>query len=201
MEEPIENADLVPVIILAGGRSTRFGSPKADAKLASKTLLEHTFDRLSAQNVGPILVNAPKDLCAAKKIPQIEDELGPGIGPLAGVHAAMNWAKHNNDTLVVTVSVDTPFLPTNLVERLVTAGAPAFAVSRERKHPLIGLWRAADSEKLETFLGSNAKSAHAWLEHCDANPVVFDNTEGIDPFFNINTPSDLEIAARFLLGS
>lgn len=179
----------------------RFGSPKAEAELASKTLLEHVYDRLSTQTAGPILINAPKDPSASKKLQGIEDELGPGFGPLAGVHAAMNWARRNNSLLVATVTVDTPFLPTNLIEDLTTAGAPAFAMSGDRKHPLIGLWRAEDAEKLEKFLGSNGKSAHAWLEHCLANPVVFENAEGVDPFFNINTPGDLEIAARFLLGS
>ncbi len=196
-----QDALTIPVIILAGGRSKRFGSPKAEAKLASKTLLEHIYNRLSVQSDGPILVNAPQEFSVPKNMQYIQDELGSGLGPLAGVHAAMNWARRNKHVAVATVSVDTPFLPVNLIDRLHTAGVPSFAERNDRKHPVIGLWCADHSEKLEQFLGSGGNSAHAWVEHCGAKPVEFGSSEGIDPFFNINTQRDMVTATTYLLGS
>lgn len=188
----------LPIVILANGKSTRFGSPKADAKLGSKTLLEIVHERVALQTSGPVIVNASQRYTTGFNADYIEDTIGSGLGPLAGIHASMSWARQKGYLSVATVSVDTPFVPINLITRLIEAGAAAHAVSRNRKHPTIGLWDVTTIELLERMLEREDYAAHRWLEQCQARSVIFEDANGMDPFFNINTAEDLE-AARFLM--
>lgn len=192
---------LVPVAILAGGKSSRFGADKAQAILAGKPLMQHVYDQMAAQTAGAIVINSATASGDMDGIPVISDQAGPEIGPLAGIHSALSWARLEGHIAIVTVSVDTPFLPGTLLTRLTAQDAPAYAQSGGRKHPTIGLWRVADLERLETALEEGVRAAHAWIDLCGALPVSFELERGVDPFFNINTRDDLEIAEAFLRAS
>ncbi len=104
---------------------------------------------------------------------------------------------------------DTPFLPSDLVERLFEAVSgkprlPAVASSNGRLHPVIGLWPVSLAGDLDAALAADQRKAHAFAESHGAVPVSFPLVEmrggTIDPFFNANTPEDLD-TARALLGA
>ncbi|MEM8920660.1 MAG: NTP transferase domain-containing protein, partial [Pseudomonadota bacterium] len=79
-----------PCVILAGGGSRRFGTPKGLALLNGRPLIARVQDRLKAQTDGPIAVNTGSPNIYVDAIDLIvEDQLTGGLGPLAGVHAAM----------------------------------------------------------------------------------------------------------------
>ena len=190
-----------PVIILANGGSSRFGSPKSQAMLNGRPLIDWVYERVSAQTSGSVLINAAAPLKTSFPASYVNDELERGLGPLAGIHAALRWAKGQGQARVATVSVDTPFLPLDLLTWLHDAGAPACAKSGGRKHPIIGLWDASACDQLEAYLKTGSFSAHGWLELCGARAVPFGPEEGIDPFFNINTPEDMQAAEDYLHAS
>ena len=116
----------VACVTLGGGKSRRFGSDKANALFRGRPLLDHVIQRLEAQTSGPMAINVPQDgQFSTGKYPKIEDRLEGDIGPLAGLHAALGWAKDNGFDQVITTPIDTPLLPDTFVRALVSSGPPS----------------------------------------------------------------------------
>jgi len=185
-------------MVLAGGGSARFGSEKGMAPLDGKPLIAHVTERLGSQTEGPVAVNAPRnsaygpygDAC----VPDIR--LG-GLGPLAGVYTALHWATANGHERVVTCAVDTPFLPDDMLARFDEETGPAVASSHGCQHPVCGIWPVVLLPQLEAALDAGLRAAKEWARQCHAVDVSFERVDGKDPFFNINTVEDLELASKF----
>lgn len=182
----------LPCVILAGGQSRRFGSNKAFAPFQGKRLIDHLITRISYQTTGPIRINAPTGAgFGDMSEPLITDQLTGNLGPLAGLHAAMNWAKMAGYSAVITTPVDTPILPGDFVKRLIETGTPAIAKCNDRLHFVHGLWPTALTEPLESAIERGLRSASDWASECEAATCEFHERAGLDPFFNVNTPDDL----------
>jgi molybdopterin-guanine dinucleotide biosynthesis protein A len=194
-------------VILAGGRSSRMGGgDKSLLLLDDRTVLSHVVARLRPQ-VRVLALNANGDpgRFEACGLPIVADAAGGPQGPLAGILAGMRWAATlGGISHVATVPADTPFFPGDLVAVLWarTAAAPdriAVAVSGGRTHPPVALWPIALAADLAEFLaeGSTRKVA-AFVERHRPAVQTFAGDDGMDPFFNINTPADLVEAKRIL---
>ena len=186
-------------MILAGGASRRFGSPKGLARLNGERLIDIVRARLRQQISGPIAVStAQTGSFADLGYALVPDRHIGQPGPLAGLYAAMHWAGTRGYGNVVTVPVDVPFLPLDLITKLRSVSSPAIAASGDRAHPVCGVWPIAVKDDLNAQIGGGMRAAHAWADHCKATAVHFaDNSAGRDPFFNINTPEDLAKAQSF----
>ncbi len=110
-------------------------------------------------------------------------------------------------THVVTVSVDCPFFPADLVARLAAAiehpSQIAIAASEGRSHPVFGLWPVTLAADLEAWITTDEKRrVRDFLLRHDVTEVAFPlhptRASLLDPFFNINTPDDLVEAERWL---
>jgi molybdopterin-guanine dinucleotide biosynthesis protein A len=116
------------------------GADKALLRLAGQPLVTHAAERLEPQ-VERLALSANGDPArlAFTGLPVLADPLG--AGPLAGVLAALDWAAPLGADAVVSVPVDTPFLPGDLVPRLWLAGDGGLAVARcgDRLHPTCAL--------------------------------------------------------------
>jgi molybdopterin-guanine dinucleotide biosynthesis protein A len=195
----------IPGVVLAGGRSSRMGRDKASATLGGRTLLQHAIAQLSPQTVT-LALNAERSV--AHNIPVIADIIPGKLGPMAGIHAAMvHGASLPGVSHVVTVSVDSPFFPADLVSRLAAAiETPlgiAIAASEGRSHPVFGLWPVALAGDLEAWIATDEKRrVRDFLLRHDAAEVPFPlhptRASALDPFFNINTLDDLKEAERWL---
>ena len=187
----------LPVIIIAGGGAKRFGAAKGLAKIGPRMLLQHVIDAVRAQTTGTICINAePDSPYAAFGLRTLPDQAFQDCWPLAGLLTALTFANEIGADHVLTVPVDTPFLPPNLVYELVEAGAPAIAASGDRQHPICGLWPSALRADLESALSDGARSVMGWVDRCGARPVTFEKETHVDPFFNVNTQDDLARARR-----
>lgn len=194
----------IPGVVLAGGRSQRMGRDKATVMLGAESLLGHVLARLSPQT-SLVVVNADD---AAADIPLAPDRFPGKAGPMAGIHAAMIYAAGlPSVTHVVTVSVDCPFFPADLVARLAAAverpSQIAIAASEGRSHPVFGLWPVALAADLEAWIATDEKRrVRDFLLRHDVTEVSFPlhptRASLLDPFFNINTPDDLVEAERWL---
>lgn len=164
--------------VLAGGRSSRFGSDKALALFGRRSLLDHAVDALSDQ-VDMVVVcgrGLARPLC-------LPDRPRPDLGPLGGLAAALRHALEHDYEAVASIGCDTPMLPVDLVLRLQCAGQ----VSYLRDMPITGLWPAALSPELDRFIaGSPSRSMRAWAASTRAVAI---NLPG--PIVNINTAQDL----------
>lgn len=188
-----------PCVIIAGGSSRRFGADKASALLDGVTLLDHATERIRSQVTGQIVANGSRSSDHSDgPLECVDDLIDQDVGPLAGLHAALKWAQIHHCPLVLTIPVDTPFFPEDLALQLNKAGAPAIARADQRLHPMFGLWPASLGGELEEAIAHGIRRMHEWASICSANLVDFETTYDADPFFNINTGTDLVEANRCL---
>ena len=108
--------EIIPCVILAGGKGRRMGGKeKALVPLLDRPLLSYVLESISGQ-VAPIALNINTSLDKFNKFGYqiIEDPIKGHLGPLAGILASLNWAHTLNHKWVLTLPCDTPFLPKNL---------------------------------------------------------------------------------------
>jgi molybdenum cofactor guanylyltransferase len=168
--------------VLAGGLSSRFGSDKALAEIAGHTLLALAVDSLSGWCEHVIVVG--RETAPAPTVP---DWPKAGMGPLAGIAAALHFARDEGYEAVLTCGVDSAGLPDDLPTLL--GPAPAYLADQ----PVIGVWPATASGTLDAIL--SAEGRHSMLQFAEmigARAVKLAQKPA-----NINTPADLaRIAAR-----
>ena len=163
-------------VVLAGGKSTRFGSDKALAELGGRTLIARAVDALSLWCEYVIVVG--RETAPAPTLP---DWPRPGMGPLAGLASALHLARDEGYQAVLSCGVDSAGLPDDLLTLL--SPAPAYLADQ----PVIGLWPASASPVLDALLESDARhSMRAFAEAIGAKPVKSASKPA-----NINTPADL----------
>ncbi len=198
--------------IIAGGQSSRMheGGIQGDKflqPLGEHALIAHVAERLKPQ-ISQLIINAngnPQRL-AFLEHSVIADLPHRHGGPLPGILTAL--AASRSFPWLVSVAADTPFLPHDLVTKLVarqlqTGADIVLASSEERIHPLFGLWRTSLVEQLRNWLSTTDKaSVLAFATHIGFERVEFplavtkDGSQHYDPFFNINRPQDLAVARR-----
>ncbi len=174
-------------LVLAGGRSRRMGTDKALVTLAGRSLAAHVIERLAPQ-VDEVVIssNAPRVDFGVSVLP---DVLGGYCGPLAGVHAAL---ARFPDAAVVSVAVDLPLLPRDLVARLKAGWNGVrcrYAVCGGR-HALAILWPPGFANSLWDYLTQGRRSVSDWLDR-HGEPVPVPSDGDADLRLNINTPADL----------
>jgi molybdopterin-guanine dinucleotide biosynthesis protein A len=186
---------MIAGLILAGGRGTRLGgADKAFVQLAGQPLIAHLLARLAPQ-VEQIAISANGDAARfnAFSRPVLPDGQLAGFGPLAGLAAGLQWAAARAADSLITVPVDTPFIPLNLAACLTPA--PSVAAYRGRQHHLVAHWPVAALPELRQFLKTGAPfKVRDFLTICGARQIPFEAAS--DPFLNINTPDDLAGAIR-----
>ena len=196
---PAPSVGLIRGVVLAGGLSRRMGRDKAEVMLRGRSLLAHALDRLAPQCAS--LAVGRHDTSATRPgvaYPVIADGTVARAGPLAGVLAALDWGAACDPaaTHVATVAVDTPFLPRDLVPRLVAAlGADrsriACAASGGRLHPVAALWPVAIRQALRDGLVIDGITRVVAILELFGFVRADWPTEPYDPFLNVNTPEDL----------
>ncbi len=177
-------------VILAGGQAVRMGgADKALLPFGRGTLLSQAIARFQPQ-VAQLAISANGDTArfGAFGLPVLRD--ADPMGPLSGVLAALHWARDAD--AVVSIAVDTPFIPGDLVPRLILAGLPAMATSGGHDHPTASLWPVALRAPLAAFLASGAKPRVR--DFLDLHRVVRATFPDDGAFANINTRADLAAA-------
>ncbi|HWK39919.1 MAG TPA: molybdenum cofactor guanylyltransferase MobA [Hyphomicrobium sp.] len=198
-------------VLLAGGRSSRMGGrEKALLSLGGRPMLQHVADRFGPQ-VARTVINANGDPArfADFALPVVADSIEGQPGPLAGLLTGIAWARRETPAarFIATVPADCPFLPRDLVARLMAAlleaDSPcAIAATAGQRHPVAGLWRMELADAAADALAQNMRALHRFADAqgCAVaafSPVRIDGAE-VDPFFNVNTPGDLERAEALL---
>ena len=200
----------IPAVILSGGQSRRMdGNDKAFLSIVDQNLLEMVVGRLKRQTPKvAINTNSNNPKYEWHGLPILRDHFRGFWGPLSGILTAMIWANDMGYEKVVTVAVDTPLFPENLLEKLnqkmkVSNSDIVFAASvSEYKqkavlHPVFGLWKTSLLEDLKKQLEKGVRKVTCWSERHMACSVCFSD-EQIDPFFNINTPQDIMLLKEYL---
>ncbi len=194
-------------VLLAGGRSRRMGGgDKCLLPLAGRAVLARIIERARPQ-VGPLVLNANGDAArfAAFDLPVAADRVEGFAGPLAGILTGMEWARANAPECawLASFACDAPFLPADLVARLMAAVAASgadmgCAVSAGREHPVFGLWpvRLADDLR-HALVGEGIRKVDVWTARYHLARAEF-AADPLDPFFNLNAPEDFDRAEAML---
>ncbi|AKS47448.1 molybdenum cofactor guanylyltransferase [Octadecabacter temperatus] len=187
-------------LILSGGLGSRMGGAlKSDLLLGGATLLARVADRLEPQVAG-LVVNS--NVPVATKLPVVADTTPENFGPLAGILAGLDWAREQNATHIVSVAVDTPFFPCDLVPQLLMAGLAhpeglAVAATTDGLHGTFGIWPVSLRDPLSAFLADGQRKVSTFTQAQNAAIAQFPDTSP-PSFFNINTNDDLNTAAQWL---
>ncbi len=180
-------------LVLAGGRSTRFGSEKAVAVVDGAPIVARVAAVL-ARGGAEVAVNAPVESAAAAwarahGLVVLPDPPGAPDGPLAGVMAGLDEAARRGAGRLVTAPCDTPWLPDDLVARLragVGQAPAAVAVTADGSHPLCTLWSPRLRPRLAADIAHGRHpSVRAWLREAGAAEVRFPQPAA---FANLNRP-------------
>ena len=194
-------------VILAGGLSTRMGGgDKSLLPLDGTPLLRHVIIRITPQVDGRLLnANGDARRFGAFSLPIAPDSIDGYAGPLAGILAGMDYADYHGFTHIQTVAADTPFLPTDLVQRL-SEGAHQINIARDDNanekfalHPTFGLWDVTLRDELRASINDGMRKVMGFVKQQDWRGVTWETTD-YDPFFNVNTPADMAQAELIIQG-
>lgn len=196
--------ETIATVILAGGGGRRLGGvDKALLPLVGRPLLAHVLERLRPQTDRILLsANGDPGRFAAFALPVVADSV-PALGPLGGIAAAAAECPRRWPDVhwLLTVPVDTPLLPDDLVRRFTEAqnATPNKAIVAEaggRRHWSIALWPLASAAALaEQIERHGLRRLEEGLDAIGYRPTVF---PAADAFANINNERDLEYVSRLL---
>ena len=200
------NDNNILAVVLAGGQSKRFGEDKNQAKLGNLTLLEHVLAKVTKKFEKILIIsNQNLNLKMLNSITIIPDCIQGNLGPLVGVLTAMKWIKKNNKQYqwIATFPSDTPFFDTSIIEKYksrinLNESLLYFVRSNQKRHNIFGLWSVKLMDILENdLINNNFRKVEEWADKIGVETINV-KIDKFDPFFNINTKTDLKEAEKIL---
>ena len=187
-------------VVLAGGKSQRFGQDKSQVRLHGKILIDYILSEIIDEFKEILIVaNESISFMESDKITIIKD-LIKGQGPLGGILTAMKWIKNNNKEYkwISTFPSDTPFFSKKELKIFyenirIDQSKLFFIKSKETRHNIFGLWSVDLMDQLESDLLKGERKVELWANSIGVSTIDIDY-KNTNPFFNINTKKDLEEA-------
>lgn len=179
------------------------GTDKGLVILQRKPLVQHVIERLKPQT-DELFINANREIAQYQTFghPVLIDEQADFIGPLAGFSLGLKHCKHE---FLLTVPCDSPLLPLNLAQRLMSAlqehhADIAVAKSDGNTHPVFSLCKKTILPSLIDYINNGGRKVSAWQKSLKYVEVDFDDDS--EAFVNLNTFEDLSaLELKLNLGS
>jgi molybdopterin-guanine dinucleotide biosynthesis protein MobB len=193
-------------VILAGGASRRFGSPKALARVGGRRIVDRVCDALAAA-VPEVVVSANEPaLFADLGLPVRVDEIA-GVGALGGIHTALRWAAERGRPGALVVACDMPWISAHLLRMIADRAASTSADAvvpesggRRGIEPLCAWYSVRCLPRVERRIGQGERRVHRLIEQISTDVIAVDDVRRAgDPgilFLNVNTVDDLLAARR-----
>ena len=189
-------------VILAGGKSSRFGSNKSLSNLSNSKLIEHVINKINKYFLEILIVsNDSKLIFNDPNIKIIKDCKEGYLGPLIGVLSAMKYANQSNKyNWLITFPCDTPFFDQTIIEKMIQKTSSKkekiFLIKeKEQRHNIFGAWSTSLEKILEKDLNNNFRKVDLWADKIGCSYIEKDIKKE-NEFLNINTKEDLELAKR-----
>lgn len=175
------------------------------ALLNGEPLLSHIIRRLRPQ-VEQVLLSCEPDDDALKSfdLALINDAVPRHRGPLAGLYSALLYLNnHQMDDGLMLCPCDAPFIPTTLVEKLQAAahkapGSVAVVSYQGVLQPTFSLWQLQHLPAIEAAVLQRGQGGLKHMLYDLPHTVVEWPIAEPPPFYNINTPEQLELASHWL---
>jgi molybdopterin-guanine dinucleotide biosynthesis protein A len=190
-------------MVLAGGRSSRMGYPKAGLRWGSVTLVEHVSSILAAALDGPIVVvSAPGQELPRLDGVEVVEDARKGRGPLQGITAGIHAVGARAEAVYVSAT-DVPFLRPAFVTAVASLLDDADAAVPKvagRIHPLAAAYRVSVLPVVDRLLAEDRRRATDLLDEITVRWVTEAELRAVDPALesleNLNTPAEYEAARR-----
>lgn len=176
-------------VILAGGKSSRFGSNKAFAAFQGRAFVERICGVMTDVFTDVLMVTNTPQAYRSLNIPMVMD-LQPYQGPLGGIYTALRHATRDR---IFVVACDMPLLDPAIIFQIIAVGNgfdAAVPVHDGRLEYLMALYSRRLAGEIESCLLANRRSLHAFCRHL--KNIVRIPVSGRS-WFNVNTPGDLDI--------
>ncbi|MCC7050669.1 MAG: molybdenum cofactor guanylyltransferase [Bacteroidia bacterium] len=181
----------IDIFITAGGKSTRMGQDKGLLSIEGKPMITHLTDRLTKHNYSFTII-ANKEEYKKLGYPVIND-IVVEKGPMGALHTAFNYTVKD---FVLLLGCDTPFLPIEVIERLiknVKNKSVTVAEFNSSIHPLHAIYHVSLKNKILSCTIENKLKMQDLIfqsEHCLINMDDLVQKQAAN-FFNLNEPKDL----------
>lgn len=188
----------VLAVLLAGGGSTRYGSPKALAEVAGRSILDRGLETLDAV-AGPavIVANDPEPYAAAGR--EIRPDVRPGTGVLGGILTALEWAEELGCDAAVVLACDMPFVSPGLLRRLARDAGPRGVSLPESDgprgmEPLCAVYGVECADAITRALDRGERAIISFFSDVEVRRLPLAEVRRFgDPdrlFFNVNRPDE-----------
>jgi molybdenum cofactor guanylyltransferase len=188
-------------VVLAGGASTRYGSPKWRASVGGASMRERATAALAPHVLRVVTVG--HDALLAGPGMDVRPDLVPGLGPLGGIHTALVWATELSLDGAFVLACDLPLVSEAVVGALVGAWEGEDAVvplGGSGPEPLCALYGLGLLGRVAAAIAEGERSPARFLER-EEGAVRWVRSErlpraagGVDPFLNVNTPGERDRA-------
>ena len=166
-------------VVLAGGKSKRFGEDKSQVKLHGKILIDYILSEIMDQfNEILVVTNNPIRFKDSSKILTTKD-FEEGLGPLGGILTAMKWIKDQKKDYewISTFPSDTPFFTNKelkiFYENIDIKKSKLFFIkNKETRHNIFGLWSLDLLKKLETDLQKGERKVEVWADTVGVKQLI-----------------------------
>ena len=189
-------------VILAGGKSSRFGSNKSLSNLKNFKLIEHVIQKLNKKFDEILIVsNDSKLIFENKKINIIKDCIEGYLGPLVGVLSAIKYANNSKKyQWIMTFPCDTPFFDEIIIDQMIekttnTKEKIIFIKDKKQRHNIFGTWSTSLEKILEDDLANSYRKVDLWADKIGCSFIEKD-LKNENEFLNINTKEDLLFAEK-----
>jgi len=198
-------------VVLAGGRSSRMGTPKAALEWHGSTLLRRTAGILARATGGPVVVvrAAGQDLPSLPKGTLVADDPREGKGPVQGIAAGLAALGGRADAAFIA-STDMPFLHPAFIRRVLRLLSDAegtdvaLPVARGFRQPLAAAYRVSLADTAERLVKEDRLRPAFLFGECAVeqldeaalkqDPVLAALDPDLDSVVNVNTPADYQAA-------
>ena len=182
-------------VLLAGGESTRMGRDKAGVLIDGQPLWQRQLATLRAVHPHELFISGKADGPYADAGVEILADSVPGLGPLAGVEAALRRASH---PLVLVLAIDLPAMTADFLSGLVRESAAAGCVARDDRwfEPLAAVYPRACLPLAESCLRDADRSMQRFVRLAVEGGLLglHDLRPGERALFkNLNQPGDLSV--------
>jgi molybdopterin-guanine dinucleotide biosynthesis protein A len=197
---PDPGSPLPLAAVLAGGRSRRFGAPKALARVGGVRVVDRVLEAARAVLPRVVLIANDPALAGAVDAPSRPDAV-PDLGPLGGIHAALRWAEEEGRPGALCLPCDAPFLPPGLLACLLERAAEGDvdavvpeSTGPRKVEPLCAFYGVACRPQVEALAAEGKQSARALVERVRTARLPLEEVrrwgEPEVLFLNLNTPED-----------
>ena len=193
-------------VVLGGGRSHRFGSPKAHAPVGGVPLAARSRNALSEVVGRVVLVAGDAELAEALTLEDRPDRT-PGLGPVGGLSTALHWARDEGFDGVLLLACDLPLVPPNLLRAIADRFDGSCAIIPESPgplglEPLCAAYPVSCLAAVDEASGLPDRSMATLLAGLTVRPVPLLDVSALgapaELFLNVNRPEDRERAERIL---